>query len=334
MPAGQDVNIPIGVYRGAVPDIAPIQAYEQFLGMPDGTTVDYVLAFMADSPTWAQFEAGTLQSRTNGPAGSSSASDWAPLLGGRKLMLGVPACVQGTTWAEEASGANDAHWTALANNLQQAFPGGVHLRIAREMNTGYQWHVIPATAADHRAGWSRIVSTMKAAGAPGNRYYWNPMIGQGSMGPSHGIDEAYPGNSAVDAIGLDYYDWGYAASAEVTRTSSERASFWAKVRDEWDGLTGWRSFAASHGKPLAFPEWGLKLWGVGNSYDGGGDDDYFVNEMARFIKSLDDPGNPQAMHAFWEDPNQGVSDPDSSPGRRIAVPAARAAFLAAFGYSA
>jgi hypothetical protein len=326
--AGPDSPLSIGVYRGAAPVLGPVQDYETFLG---GRQVSHVLSYMADDPTWAQFEAGALQSSTNGPAGAAVAGDWAPLLGPRHLMLGVPACVQGTSWDDEASGVNDAHWASLAANLATAFPAGVYLRIAREFNTGYRWKVTPTLAAAHRAGWARIVGTMRAAGAAGNRYCWNPAIGQGNFAPSSGAEAAYPGNGVVDSIGLDVYDWGYAASPEVTRTDAERQAFWTHLLTQWDGLTGWRSFADSHGKTLCFPEWGLKLWGVTNTYDGGGDNDFFVQHMARWMKETLDPSRPLAVHAFWEDPHVGVSDPDSDPGRRVAVPQSRAAFLAAFG---
>ena len=116
----------IGVYRGAAVSIAPVRAYENFLGMPSGTTVGYVLAFMADSPSWSQFERAIL-ARHHGPPGTASATAWAPLLGGRQLMLAVPACCQGTTWRQEASGVNDAHWTALAKTLVHGGLGGCWL---------------------------------------------------------------------------------------------------------------------------------------------------------------------------------------------------------------
>lgn len=325
--AGPDSPIPIGVYRGAAPALGPVQDYETFLG----AGVDYVLSYMADDPSWAQFEAGALQAGTNQGPGPHTAAEWAPLLGPRKLMLGVPACCGGTTWDDEASGVNDAHWAALAASLAVAFPAGVYLRIAREFNTGYHWKVTPPLAAAHRAGWARIVGTIRANGAAGNRFCWNPMIGQGNFGPNAGAEAAYPGNGVVDSIGLDCYDWGYAASPEVTRTGAERTAFWNNLLTQWDGLTGWRSFADSHGKTLCFPEWGLKLWGATSAYDGGGDNEFFVQHMARWMKETLDPARPGAMHAFWEDPHVGVSDPDSDPGRRVAVPQSRAAFLAAFG---
>jgi hypothetical protein len=321
---GPDTTLPIGVYRGASPDITRVQDYEAFLGIP---AVDYVLAFMADSPTWPQFEQAILQSSTNGGPGAHSATEWAPLLGGRTLMLAVPACVQGTTWAAEASGANDTHWAALAQTLVGAGLGNSVLRIAREFSGGwYHWSVSPGNAADHKAGWARIVSVMRNAGFTG-KFMWNPYLGQGTFGPSSDPSSAYPGDASVDVIGLDFYDGGYPAG-ETIRTIAQQQAAWASMRDQWAGLTGWLSFAQGRHKPLAYPEWGLRLWNDNGKYVGGGDNPVLIGEMAAWML---DTG--AWMHALWEDPNRGVADPDSSPGRQIAVPQARAAFLAAFGNS-
>lgn len=80
------------------------------------------------------------------------------------------------------------------------------------------------------------------------------------------------------------------------------------------------------------PEWGLKLWGATSSYDGGGDNPFFIQQMASFMKEMAS-GDPLAMQACWEDPGMGVADPDDHPRRLIAVPGARAAFLSTFGSS-
>jgi Glycosyl hydrolase family 26 len=319
------LQVPIGVYRGDTPDLDPITAYEGFLG----GTVDYVLVFMADSPTWAQFEAANLQATTNGPAGTMTAGDWAPLLGTRTLMLAVPACCGGTSWADEAAGANDAHWAALARNLASAGLGTCALRIGRELNgSWYRWQVNPGNAADYRAGYTRIVSVMRGAGFTG-MFVWNPYLGQGTMGPSHGVESAYPGDAVVDVIGLDIYDgnWSgvYPGQWDLVTTAQQR-TVWDGMLTEWDSLRGWWNLALSHGKKLCFPEWGLRLWKDSGVYHGGGDNALLVREMGEFIS-----GCAAWMHALWEDVGMGVSDPDDSPQRLVPVPQARAAFLRSFG---
>jgi hypothetical protein len=330
MTAGANTDLPAGFYPGPV--VAPdrLAAYETFLNRQ----VEYVLAFMVDRPNWAEFEGAILQSRTNGPGGYASAPDWSALLGTRRMMLGVPACAMGTTWKDEAAGVNDAHWAALAIRLVAAGLGNAVLRLAREMNTPYAWGVTPATAADHKAGWIHITQVMKAVPGAGFKFCWNPIIGQGSFGPSAGVESCYPDAGTVDVIGLDVYDWGYTAQAETIRTPAEQQAFFTSQLTMWDGLTGWRTFAASRNLSLCFPEWGLKLWGAGSTYNGGGDNPYFIQHMASFMKAGSDPGDPLAMQALWEDTGMGVFDPDDHPARRIEVPNARAMHLREFGSAA
>ena len=322
---------PIGVYRGAAVDIYAIQKYEAFLGMPAGQTVDYVLAFAADTPaSWAQFEQAMLASSTNGPPGAVSATAWAPVLDGRQLVLSVPACCLGTTWASEAAGANDARWQALAATLIAGGLGNCCLRIGREFNgSWYRWQVNPGNEAAYKAGYSRIVSVMRDAGFTG-QFIWNPYLGQGTMGPSQGAENAYPGDGVVDVIGIDIYDgdWtGIYPANPASVTTAQQQQVLDKMLTEWDSLRGWHALALAHRKQLCFPEWGLRLWKDAGVWHSGGDNAVLVTGMAQFIA-----GCGAVMHAFWEDAGMGVADPDDQPGRLVPAPMARAAFLGSFGY--
>lgn len=324
------MSVPIGVYRTSLPDIAAVEAYEQFLGL-SGSTVDYVLAFMADTPaSWAQFENAILAQHTNGGPSTTSATAWAPLLGPRQLVLGVPACCMGTTWAQEAAGVNDTHWAALARTLAATRLGNCVLRIGRELNTGYRWKATPSNVSAYRTGYARIVNTMRSAGFSGT-FMWNPMVMPGNFGGSGGgTESAYPGDSVVDVIGLDIYDasWSgiYPTSPDLV-TAPMHQAVWDGFLIGWDGLRGWYNFARARGKQLAFPEWGLQLWKDAGVYHGGGDNPVLVGELAQFMK-----GCGAYMHAMWEDAGMGVSDPDNHPGRPCGVPQARAVFLREFGY--
>lgn len=324
------MTTPIGVYRGAAADIVPVQAYEAFLGR----TVDYVLAFTADSPvSWAQFEQAIMPDGTNGPPGATPATAWAPLLGPRQLVLSVPACCLGTTWTGEGNGTGDSHWQALAATLVSGGLGSCVLRVAREFNGPWtRWQVTPGNAAAYQDGYAHVVQVMRAAGFAG-KFMWNPYLGQGTMGPSLGAENCYPGDSAVDVIGVDLYD-GPSVSyppGEMVRTPGQQQAVWATFRDQWDGLAGWVRYAKDlKRKPLAFPEWGLRLWNDAGKYGGGGDNPVLVTEMAALMQNSGQNGRT-FMHALWEDPGMGVSDPRDHPARLVQVPQARAAFLAAFG---
>jgi hypothetical protein len=335
--AGPDTSIPIGVYREGS-SLADIQAYEAFLGMPAGTTVSFVLDFMPDKPTWAQFEAGALAGTTNGSAGSKTAgSAWgAGRLGPRRLMLAVPACVQGSSWATEASGGNDAHWRTLGASLVGAGLQHSVLRIGRELNGGwYPWTAGWSggnTVANYLAGYQHVVSVLRSVPGAAFTFMWNPTIGvvNGLMAAG-GVEQSFPGSGCVDVVGLDIYDgdWTGIYDQSYIRTSAQQlASFDKNVLNCADGLTAWQKLADGWGKPVGFPEWGLRLWNDGDVYHGGGDDPVFITEMATWIK-----GHSAWMHAFWEDTGGGVMDPDESPRRRVAVPQSRQAFLTEFGWS-
>lgn len=323
------VQIPLGVYRGRGCGIAPINAYETFVGRP----VDYVVDFMLETPTtWAQFERGALTTTVD-------VSAWTGLLGARTLALGVPACCMGTTWAIEAAGTNDAHWRALGASLVTAGLGNAVLRIGREFNgSWYNWKVVEGGQTNYIAGYSHIVSVLRGVAGSSFRFNWNPYLGVGNL-TAHGAESCYPGDAYVDEIGIDIYDYnaGSAYPTSTTAISSETAAdaittvMQQKVFDimltEWDSLRGWYGLARTHNKPLTFPEWGLRLWRDANIYTAGGDNAVLVAGMGKFIQGLSTPGSWAAM---WEDPalgGMGVSDPDTGVNRQVATPMARAEFF-------
>ncbi len=312
-------SIPIGVYRGRGCGVAAIERYEGFLGR----RVDYVLDFMLESPSsWAQFEAGHLTA-------SADVSAWVGQLGARRLVLGVPACCMGAGWADEEAGRNDSHWKALGSRLVSLGLGDAVLRIAREMNAAwYRWAVREGGQTTYIRGYQHVLSVLRAIPGASFRFCWNPYLGAGTL-PSSGTKSAYPGDSYVDEIGVDVYDgdWSGIYSVSADAISGSRQQVWDRLLTEGDSLRSWSQLARSRGKPLSFPEWGLRLWRDGGAYHGGGDNAVLVQGMADFIT-----GCGAAWHAMWEDPwGAGVCDPDTLPSRPIPVPTARAAFLAAFG---
>lgn len=327
---GPVTGVPIGVYRGSSIDITPIQEYEAFLGLPVGTVADYVLAYMADNPTWPQFEAAILAATTNGAAGTMSAIDWAPVLGDRKLVLSVPACCAGTTWTDEAAGKNDAHWATLTAKLVNAGLGGCLLRIGREFNASwYRWKATPANATVYSKGYAHVCNVVRGAGFTG-QFIWNAYAGLGNFTSFAQIQALYPTVGAGN-FGLDFYD-GPSASyppGEVIRTAAQQQSAWGALLSGPGGLKDWEAFATNKSRTIGYPEWGLRLWNDGHTYEGGGDNPVLVNEFAAWVKDTQ-----PFMHAFWEDPGEGVSDPDWLWRRTVSVPNARKAFLAQFGYTA
>jgi hypothetical protein len=248
----------LGVYVGAG-NRAGLDEFSQWLGLPVGYAEDY-LPF----GTW--------------PSAATSAwvlKRWQGT--GLTLVLGVPLVpASGGSLAAGAAGAYDQWFAALARQLADAGEGNAILRLGWEFNgTWYPWGV--RTNADARtfaAYFRRVVTTMRAV-APGLRFDWNPSAG---VWPTFDIAQAYPGDAYVDEVGLDVYDQSWIADY-----GSPQAR-WNDFLRQTVGLAWQRSFARAHGKQVSFPEWGVTVRPDGH---GGGDDPFYVEQMASWIASSD-----------------------------------------------
>ncbi len=279
-------------------------------------------------------------------------STWAHAKPGRRLVLSIPILAgpaEGTgptqgskgvgasvSLEEGAKGAYNEYFKDLAENLVRYHLDDAIIRPAWEFNGGwYAWRAKGKTEAFAKY-WRQIVTTMRGvAGAKGLKFCWNPTLGDQDF-PA---DQAWPGDDLVDYVGVDVYDetWNadtYPWPADASAAEIERRQ--EKVWSEWimyspRGLKFWSEFAAKHGKPLAFPEWGLVASSNGH---GGLDDPYFVQQMHAFIN---DPANHVAFHCYFDinsdDHRHQVSPgiPDSGKKEGTEFPKAAAKFKALFG---
>ena len=181
---------------------------------------------------------------------------WKKLNPARNVVWSVPLTVKGTALADVADGMHDAEFEAAAQAISEAQPAAI-IRLGWEMNLGTMAWFAKGHEADYIRAFRRVVeifmrhsSRFKIDWCPG----WGPQDSP--------ADLAYPGDDVVDYIGLDVYDFKYEGSAE------ER---WNKYYLKAPfGLEWQRDFAAAHGKPMSYPE-----WGVGNF----GDNPVFVQRM-------------------------------------------------------
>lgn len=169
---------------------------------------------------------------------------------GRLFVLNVPlldrseaALADGQVREElrrGAAGAYDGHFGALGERLVRHRLGDAVLVLGWEMNgTTYSHRCGPDPEA-WKAYWRRVVGVLRAV--PGQRFRFD-------FAPSRGLDaiawpRCYPGDAYVDIIGMDAYD------------QPAGLSFEEQVTEEY-GLAHHVCFAAAHGKPVSFPEWGL-----------------------------------------------------------------------------
>lgn len=244
----------LGVYKGAGKD-AYVTSFQNWLGKP----VDLVTDWCAGT-SWSTIETPWLD-------------NWQGK--GWRLHLGVPPWPDnsGSTLAQAAGGAFDSHYTALAANLVKWGFGDAILRPAWEFGGNwYTWHPKTSTeAADYAAFFRRFVVACRTQGLK-FEFCWNPITTL--TGPDQTL--AYPGDGYVDQIGLDLYDAWSTFDAQMVAPQ---------------GIKFWTDFAATHGKEMAYPEWGL----VDTAHHGYGDDPSFIDKVADLIGA-----HPTAWHAYFD----------------------------------
>ena len=202
-----------------------------------------------------------------------------------------------------ANGSYDSYWRKFGRVISSYGLGSSIIRLGWEFNGNwYVWQARnPVTWVDC---WRQIVIAARTT-APGLKWDWNV-----NRGVSSGLTNpalAYPGNSYVNIIGIDSYDWWLPATTAVG---------WETELNGRQGLNYWLTFAKGHGKLLSVPEWG-------NVYDrvsAGGDDPQYVRDMKTFFLA-------NAPEIAFECNFQGKF---SNYGARGLVPRAAAAYKTEF----
>jgi glycosyl hydrolase family 26 len=192
-------------------------------------------------------------------------------------VLSAPMFPQsGGSLAETASGADNAHWKTLAQNLVAGGLGSSVIRLGWEFNgTWYPWSVTSTTtAAQYAQGWRQIVATMRSVPGANFKFDWCTTTAAGGINPAL----AYPGNSYVDYIGQDVYDWNERASTE---TAAQR---WSDIVSKGYGLNWQANFANTNHKQISFAEWGVANNAAAPTA-GGNDEPSFVQNMFNWFAS-------------------------------------------------
>lgn len=159
--------------------------------------------------------------------------------GGRIPILSIKPRRHGNpvTWSRIASGAEDAQIRAHADGLKR-FNKPVFLAFHHEPENDREW----GTPAQFAAAYRHYVSVVRSRGANNVAFVWIMMAS--SFTRWHPVAESYyPGNSYVDWIGGDGYNWF------GTRPGKEWRSF-------ADTFTDFKDFGVTKGKPLMIAEVG------------------------------------------------------------------------------
>jgi hypothetical protein len=263
----------LGVYAGAgAPD--GVAAFENHLGRPVSIVHDTLArenwTNLIDVHWWLD--------------------QWSPTKYAQRIVYTIPMLPDsGGTLAAGASGSYNEYFRTLAQRLVAGNQGNATLRIGPEFNGNwFKWTIaVPNGGADFAAYWRQIVTTMRSVPGANFTFDWCPNDGSSYVG-GQPIDaaSAWPGNAYVDYVGLDVYDqsWG--------PNRADPAARWNEFLTQANGLRWHRDFAAAHGKPMTFPE-----WGISNRHDGygGGDSPYFIGQMYEWIRT-----NDVAYHMYFE----------------------------------
>jgi hypothetical protein len=318
----------LGVYAGSG-NPGAASAFGNRLGRRLAFAHDFV-----DKDTWASVTGMSWTATTWRDAGYTA-----------RFVLTVPMMPDtGGTLAAGAAGDYNRHFRALAETLVAHGQGSAILRIGPEFNG--KWHVwtinVPNGGALYAAYWRQIVTTMRSVAGANFRFDWCASNGSAWTTDSQQLEAetAWPGDAYVDYVGLDVYDQSWAP------WKADPVARWNEYLNLKNGLRWHAAFAAAHGKPMTFPEWGLADRADGH---GGGDAPYFVEQMYWWIRAHDvayhlyfeshDPNGeygvfsghfPQAAQRFVEyfGPN-GPSDPTAGAAAGSAVALSRAAASAA-----
>jgi Glycosyl hydrolase family 26 len=196
---------------------------------------------------------------------------------------------------EAAAGAYDGHYRHAAQLLAARDPNLI-IRTGWEMNGNWMaWSACPDRLAYVRAfqDFVRVVRSVST----NFRIDWTPNIGEQNCAP----DTAYPGDTYVDIVGEDIYEFHKFYSGRNS------AQVWADDYNGPYGVKWWLEFARQHHKSISIPEWGTDV-----------DDGYFVGQMIHLIKT-----NKVLYQSAW--------DLQSAPSALLNNPLNFALYRMAFG---
>jgi hypothetical protein len=244
---------------------------------------------------------------------------------------------------ELADGGADHYFKTLAENLVAAGFGTSYIRLGWEFNASWMgWSVcneagsgLDSWAKDFVPAYRNIVASMRSVSGANFKFIWNPLVSSNASCPGGNLENFYPGDKYVDMVALDVYDGvGQTTSSAAVRLgdlmNGVNGGDWTSMvpaavsgqKFKGYGMNWLRAFGQEHHKEIGLPEWGLD---PGRSEAGGGDDAYFITQMAKWIKA-----NASGPAVFWNysDGTLALNIPNDSTGD---TPEATAAFKAAFG---
>lgn len=197
----------------------------------------------------------------------------------RRMVIGqsmIPTRGMPADWRRRgARGRYDAKIRLLGRNLVRSGLGRSVIRLGYEANGDWNADHVGHTDREYaqwRAYWARFTRVMSSV--PGARFTfdWNLNAAYRHIP----LGKIYPGDRAVDVIGVDVYD-----SAGRPLPDAPSARRWSAIASQPGGVRDIVAFARARGKPISIPEWGL----IGRRGKGGGDNPNFVASIAALVRN-------------------------------------------------
>jgi hypothetical protein len=261
-------------------------------------------------------------------------SRWTHEVPGRRFVYSLPMLVgPDATLAACARGEYDVHFAAVGRALVDADLHDAIVRIGWEFDGDW----FPWSARDHEGEYAGCFqSAVRAMRSVGGTFSFEWSASDDVfMRPLDALIASYPGDAYVDIFGVNAYDVSWAANTyplpadcDASCASQHRTAAWD---DLMQGVFFMRDLAASRGKPISIPEWGL--WERSDGHGGGDNADY----IARMHAFVNDPQNRVFYQAYfdidWGDGAHQISNVGDSVDQTHTTrfPAAAAKYRELFG---
>lgn len=230
-----------GVFVGNQPD--EVLNFEAWLGRE----VEAVLGFTG-AAGWADY---------TGSVGWAVNSLWGQI--DRPVYWSIPLIPNGASLAAAAKGSYNEYYRYVAGVLARARPSEpyMHIRTGWEFNGNWMaWSAI-GKEQEYIGAFRQFVTVFREVarehGVPDKFVFeWNVACGNHGMNPA----DAYPGDRYVDIIGMDFY-WN------PSYDPKDPLPAWKWTVNQQYGLKWHQTFAATHAKRTAYPEWGVRTDNAG-----------------------------------------------------------------------
>ena len=178
-------------------------------------------------------------------------------------LISIPLIWVGASLQSGASGAYDSDYTSVAKVVLSDIPAGpapgqsiIYVRTGWEQNQGGMPWSASGQETAFQGAFQHFVNAFRAVDTNHRfRFVWCPNVGGDPIAPT------YPGDAYVDVIAMDFY---YGLNNYTNSPDPDTAFQEMLNPSTGDGLSTVASMASSHGKALAFGEWGVDQDNFGN----------------------------------------------------------------------